>query len=201
MSFLRLCRKFQFSSGSIFDGVESPNFLPEAFSTASKVSIFFRKHFRRRRKSQFSAGSIFDSVESPNFFPEAFSTASKVPIFLRKRFRRRRKSRFSSGSIFDRCRKSRFSSGSIFDGVESSNFPPEAFSTASKWNFVRQKVSSGIGGSIVVRKSISHAWGMWHYSSAGRFTSNWMRARSKPSDSATSSIGFPEPSLETITCA
>ena len=160
MSFLRLCRKFQFSSGSIFDSVESSNFPPEAFSTASKVPIFFRKHFRRRRKSRFSSGSIFDGVESPNFLPEAFSTVSKVPIFRRKHFRQ-----------------------------------------ASKWNFVRQKVSSGIGGSIVVRKSIFHAWGMCHYSSAGRFTSNWMRARSKPSDSATSSIGFPEPSLETITCA
>ena len=187
MSFLRQRRKSQFSAGSIFDGVESSNFSPEAFSTASKVPIFFRKHFRRCRKFQFSSGSIFDGVESPNFPPEAFSTASKVPIF----------------------------SGSIFDGVESPDFSPEAFSTASKvsiffrkhfrqvskWNFVRQKVSSGIGGSIVVRKSIFHAWGMWHYSSAGRFTSNWMRARSKPSDSATSSIGFPEPSLETITCA
>ncbi len=104
MSFLRLCRKFQFSSGSIFDSVESSNFPPEAFSTASKVPIFFRKHFRRRRKSRFSSGSIFDGVESPNFLPEAFSTVSKVPIFFRKHFRRCRKFQFSAGSIFDRRR-------------------------------------------------------------------------------------------------
>ncbi len=89
MSFLRRRRKSRFSAGSIFDGVESSDFFPEAFSTASKVPIFRRKHFRRCRKFRFFSGSIFDGVESSNFLPEAFSTASKVPIFLRKHFERR----------------------------------------------------------------------------------------------------------------